>query len=452
MPESIAVVGSGYVGTVVAACLAHVGHEVVGLEIDEAKCARLRLGRAPFFEPGLDPLIAMGLERGNLRFTSDVGDAIGAADIVFLCVGTPAGDDGRSDVQFLRHAVESIAEAMDGPKTLVTKSTVPIGSGQWLQTTLEDAMAGRSQPRIPFSVVSNPEFLRQGSAVDDFLHPERVVLGSDESAALELLTEVYGPILDQAFEGGARRKLPNLVRTGLTTAETVKYAANAFLAMKISFANEIANVCELVGADVTEVADAIGLDGRIGRPFLDAGIGWGGSCFGKDVAELVAAAGDHGYDARLLRATIEVNRWQRGLVVRKLRRRLHGLRGRRIGLLGLAFKPDTDDLRDAPALDIARWLIEGGASVVAHDPVVKSLPQVPEVLLVGDAYEAAERADAVVLVTDWPQYRALEFDVLLDRMRGRLFVDGRGVFDPEKIVAAGLVFEGIGRTTNSLVR
>ncbi|MGC1513058.1 MAG: hypothetical protein WA797_09110, partial [Acidimicrobiales bacterium] len=218
MPESIAVVGSGYVGTVVAACLAHVGHEVVGLEIDEAKCARLRLGRAPFFEPGLDPLIAMGLERGNLRFTSDVDDAIGAADIVFLCVGTPAGDDGRSDVQFLRHAVESIAEAMDGPKTLVTKSTVPIGSGQWLQTTLEDAMAGRSQPRIPFSVVSNPEFLRQGSAVDDFLHPERVVLGSDESAALELLTEVYGPILDQAFEGGARRKLPNLVRTGLTTA------------------------------------------------------------------------------------------------------------------------------------------------------------------------------------------------------------------------------------------
>ena len=450
MSVRVAVVGSGYVGTVVAACLAHIGHDVVGLEIDEAKCNQLRRGSAPLFEPGLEPLLQSGVQRGHLRFTTDVAEAIGASDVVFLCVGTPPAGDGRADVGSLEAAARSIAGAMKRPKTLVTKSTVPIGSGQWLQTIVEEALANTStsQPRTNLAVVSNPEFLRQGSAVRDYLHPDRVVLGSDDPMALELLIEVYEPILHQDFVGGARGTPPTLVRTGLTTAETVKYAANAFLAMKVSFANEIANVCELVGADVSEVADAIGLDERIGRQFLDAGIGWGGSCFGKDVAELIAAAADHGYEARLLRAAIDVNNWQRGLVVRKLRSRLHGLRGRRIGLLGLAFKPHTDDLRDAPALDIAQWLVDGGARVLAHDPVVAALPQVPEVLLVDDEYAVAERADAVVLVTDWPQYKELELDVLHDRMRGRLFVDGRGVFEPDKVAASGLVYEGIGRPSS----
>jgi nucleotide sugar dehydrogenase len=452
MSLNVAVIGSGYVGTVVAACLAHVGHDVVALEIDDTKRCVLEEGDAPFHEPGLQPLLRAGLDSGRLRFTGDVDDAVAAAEIIFLCVGTPAGGDGRADIRFLEAAARSIAVTMTERKVLVTKSTVPIGSGQWLQTVVEDAMAQHGAAFVPFAVASNPEFLRQGSAVEDYLHPDRVVLGSDDAAALDVLQELYEPILGQDFDGGDRDQTPTLVRTGLTTAETVKYAANAFLALKISYANEIANVCELVGADVEEVTHAIGLDARIGRRFLDAGIGWGGSCFGKDISELIAAAEDHGYEARILRATLEVNAAQRGLVVRKLRRRLCGLRGRRVGLLGLAFKPETDDLRDAPATDIAHWLVQGGARVVAHDPVVKSLPGVPEVVVVDDCYEVADRADAVVLVTDWAEYHDLDLDELRHRMRGVLFVDGRGVFDPEKVERAGLVFEGIGRAAHTLAR
>ena len=441
----VAVVGSGYVGTVVAACLAHVGHDVVGLEIDDDKRAVLERGNAPFHEPGLDVLLRSGLDSRHLRFTGDVADATTGADIIFFCVGTPSDTDGRADMRYVESAARSIALALDGPKALVTKSTVPIGSGHWLESLVEEALAERRDEQVPFAVASNPEFLRQGSAVDDYLHPDRVVLGSDDARAVDLLRELYEPILTQRFPGGDRRKPPALVCTGLTTAETVKYVSNAFLALKVSFANEIANVCESVGADVTEVMHAIGLDARIGRPFLDAGIGWGGSCFGKDISELIAVSEEHGHDARLLRAALDVNHAQRGLVVRKLRRRLCGLRGKRIGLLGLAFKSNTDDLRDAPSIDIARWLVEAGATVRAHDPVVRTVPDVPAMRVVGDAYSVAERADAVVLVTDWPEYNELELDVVRDRMRGRLFVDGRGVFDPDKVIAAGLLHEGIGR-------
>jgi len=444
----VTVVGSGYVGTVVAACLAHLGHAVVGLESDHDKCGLLAQGIAPFFEPELEPLLAAGVTQGNLRFTSCVTEALQDAEAVFLCVGTPSRADGRADVTALEESARQIAFALRQPAVLVTKSTVPIGSGQWLRDTVDEAMSEREDGGVAFAVVSNPEFLRQGSAVQDFLYPNRVVLGSDDAGALDVLAEVYEPILGQTF-AGAREVTPHLVRTGLTTAETVKYAANAFLATKVSFANEIANVCEAVGADVGEVMHAIGLDHRIGRAFLDAGVGWGGSCFRKDISELMAAASDHDYDARLLRATVEVNDWQRGLVVRKLRQRLHGLRGRRIGMLGLAFKPDTDDLRDAPAVDIARWLLEGGARVQAHDPVVERLPQVPGVKLVDDEYGAADGVDALVLVTDWDQYDAIDLDVIASRMRGTLIVDGRGVFDRDKVEAAGLTYEGIGR--NALI-
>ncbi len=299
MPVRVTVVGSGYVGTVVAACLAHVGHDVVGLEADTSKKDQLARGRSPFYEPELEPLLEASVASTRLRFTDDVHDALDGADVVFLCVGTPSRPDGRADTAYLEASARQVAHALRRPAVLVTKSTVPIGSGQWLRDTVEDAMAERCDGGMPFSVVSNPEFLRQGSAVQDFLFPNRVVLGSDDAAALDLLAEVYEPILGQTFEG-SRELTPHLVCTGLTTAETVKYAANAFLATKVSFANEIANVCEAVGADVGEVMHAIGLDQRIGRAFLDAGIGWGGSCFRKDVSELVSAAADHGYDARLL--------------------------------------------------------------------------------------------------------------------------------------------------------
>jgi nucleotide sugar dehydrogenase len=443
--ERIAVVGTGYVGTVVAGCMSKLGHDVVGLEIDDQKLGQLQNGKAPFFETGVDELLAEGLRTSRLRFTGNARDAITSADIVFLCVGTPGTDSGRADTRALETAVRAIAEAMDAPKIFVTKSTVPIGSGHWLEATIEDALPPAGRGWISFSVVSNPEFLRQGSSIHDYLHPDRVVLGSDDPTALETVECVYRSILDQSFPGGDPTKRPELVRTGLSTAETVKYAANAFLAMKVSFANEIANICELVGADVTDVAHAIGLDQRIGRRFLDAGAGWGGSCFGKDLGELIAAAEDHGYDAKLLLAAAEVNNWQRGLVVKKLRRRLHGLRGRRVGLLGLAFKPGTDDLRDSPAIDVAAALIDGGAQVVAYDPAVRAVAHVPGLRFADDPYGVAERADAVVLMTEWPEFRDLELDVIASRMRGRLFIDGRNVFDPEKVDVAGLVFEGIGR-------
>jgi nucleotide sugar dehydrogenase len=439
--QRIAVVGSGYVGTVVAASLAFVGHQVVALEMDDARVASLSRGDVPFYERDLEELVRAGLAGRRLRFTSDAADAIGSSDIVFLCVGTPPAPDGHVDTSALAAAAREIAAVLDAPKVIVTKSTVPIGSGHWLRTTIEDAMG--SGARAQFAVVSNPEFLRQGSAVDDYLHPDRVVIGSDDPEALERLVDLYRPILDQSFEGGRPSNRPALVRTNLSAAETVKYASNAFLALKISFVNELANICELVGADILDVTRALGLDPRIGPRFLDAGIGWGGSCFGKDLGELIATAAEHDYDAQLLRATREVNCRQRAVVVRKLRSRLHGLRGQRIGLLGLAFKPGTDDLRDAPAVDIARALVDGGAVVVAHDPLVRRVHDL-DVRVVDDPYEVGERADAVVLVTEWPEYRSLELNALRERMRGRLFVDGRNLFDPDKVAACGLVYEGVG--------
>jgi UDPglucose 6-dehydrogenase len=439
--ERIGVVGSGYVGTVVAACLAHVGHEVVGVEIEPHKLQALRAGDVPFFEGGLPELVASGLASGRLRFTDDVGDAMRSSRVVFLCVGTPSGGDGLPDMSAAATAARSLALHVDG-HVFVTKSTVPIGSGQWLRSVIEDA--DPALDRDAFAVVSNPEFLREGSAVRDFLHPDRVVIGSDDEWALNVVEGVYRPILDQAFASANGRR-PPLVRTSQSTAETIKYAANAFLAMKISFANELANVCELVGAEVTEVTSAIGLDHRIGVPFLRSGIGWGGSCFGKDLAALVSTVEEYGSTAPLLSATIEVNERQRLLVVEKIRRHLKTLRGRRIAILGLAFKPGTDDLRDAPALAIAARLLAAGAIVTGHDPVVHQVPDLPELRLASDPYEAVVRADAVLVATEWDQYKDLDLADICGRMRGVLLVDGRNMFDPELVSRAGLVYEGIGR-------
>jgi len=445
----VAVVGSGYVGTVAASCFASLDRDVVVLEIDQAKLSTLRSGRAPFFERGVDARIRRGLDSGRLRFTDDPVDAVHSSDFIFFCVGTPAGADGHAEVDALATAARIVGRAVDRHKVLVTKSTVPIGTGRWLETAVEDAMRSETRSFRSFSIVSNPEFLRQGAAVDDFMHPDRVVLGGDDPDAVEQVADLYRPILEQTFEGGRSEQLPELVRTGVASAEMLKYASNAFLALKVSFVNEIANICELTGADVTLVAHALGLDRRIGARFLEAGVGWGGSCFGKDVGELIAVAADHGYDAKILRATRDVNRWQRELVVKKLRRRLHGLRGRRVGLLGLAFKPGTDDLRDAPAVEIAETLLRSGASVGAHDPVVRDVPGLPALSIVDDPYDVAERADAVVLLTEWPEYLELELDALRDRMRGVLFVDCRNVFDPAKVEAAGFVYEGIGRSATT---
>ncbi len=338
-------------------------------------------------------------------------------------------------------AAKAIGPHIRDGMALVTKSTVPIGSGAWLGSIIEES----HERSVDFAVVSNPEFLREGSAIDDFLHPDRVVIGSKSTEAIELVTEAYRPILDQSFEGGRPDATPHLVTTGLATAEMIKYAANAFLATKISFINEMAQLCEKVGADVTEVAHAIGLDQRIGDKFLNAGVGWGGSCFGKDLDALAAIARDYGLDPEMLDAVRQVNQRQRLHVVDKLQLHLKTLRGRRVALFGLSFKPGTDDLRDAPAIEIARRLVDLGATVLGYDPIVKEVPGFPELRTTSEAFEAAERADAVVIVTEWPEFAELDMERLAEVMRGDLFFDGRNAIDAATVRAAGLRYEGIGR-------
>ncbi|MGI8493012.1 MAG: UDP-glucose dehydrogenase family protein [Acidimicrobiales bacterium] len=446
MRARVAVIGSGYVGTVVAACLAHVGHQVVGVEADEEKLAALAGGAAPFHEPGLDDLLRSSIEAGRLRFSSDFGEAMDASDVVFICVGTPTGPDGLPDMTAMIGVARALAGNLRHHHVLVTKSTVPIGSGRWLASVIEDTMAEPERSRALFSVVSNPEFLREGSAVQDFLHPDRVVLGSDDEEALELVTAVYRPVLDQEIPGSKHRvEAVPLVLTDLVTAEMTKYASNAFLATKISFANEMARLCEHVGADITEVTAGMGLDTRIGGQFLDAGLGWGGSCFGKDVLALINTATDYGYRTRILQAVMDVNNDQRHLVVDQLLRHLKTLRGARVALLGLAFKPGTDDLRDSPAVDVAKRLVARGAFVHAYDPVVDLVPDVPEIRVAADAYEAVWGADAVVLATDWSEFLSLDLARLRTATRGDLWFDGRNNFDPEAVQRAGFRYVGIGR-------
>ena len=449
--NGIAVIGSGYVGTVVAACMAAIGHNVVGVEINEEKLARLQSGSSYFYEPGLDPRLRAGVESGRLSFTSDFDEAMAKSEVVFLCVDTPPGENGHPDVTSVTAAAKSIGRAMHSPHVIVTKSTVPVGSGNWLTSTIESVLPDDVELGI-FSVVSNPEFLREGSAVDDFLYPERIVLGGDDKGAIDKVTASYRPILDQSFPGGSIESKPTLVTTDRSTAETIKYAANAFLATKISFINEIAEICEWVDADVNEVAHAMGLDSRISAKFLNAGVGWGGSCFGKDVEALAATARAHGQEPLILEAAQRVNQHQRHRLVRKLQQHLRPLRGSRVALLGLAFKPNTDDTRDAPAITIAQALTERGAIVRAYDPMVKQLPELPNLQTATDPYTLVEQADAVVLLTEWDELRDLDFSVVAGKMRGNLVIDGRNAFDAARVREAGLVYEGMGRGSLPQIR
>ena len=436
--KRIAVVGMGYVGAVVAASLASVGHEVIGVEIDRSRLESLRAGIVPFHEPGLAELITAQQERGALQFTDSYESAMKGTEVVFLCVGTPSMPDGNPDTTHVESAVRSISEWITNPVVIVTKSTVPIGSGRWLNELIDDERV---------SVVSNPEFLREGTALQDFLHPDRVVLGSDDPAPIATLVDVYRPIIEQSFTGGKPDHRPGLVRTNLETAEIVKYAANAFLAMKISFINEVAMLADAVGADVTEVATAIGMDQRIGSSFLGAGIGWGGSCFGKDLAALQATARSHGLESLITGAVVAVNERQVDYVVGKLGDQLD-LTGAKIALLGLAFKPGTDDLRDAPSLKVARRFIDSGATVTAYDPVVTSVPDLPEMAIAPTWNEAVSGADATVVVTEWDEFLSMNLATLADKMAGDLFVDARNAFDIASATDAGLKYIGIGRAAH----
>jgi UDPglucose 6-dehydrogenase len=438
----VAVVGTGYVGTVTAVCLSWLGHHVTGFDLDPVRSGQLAAGQLPFVEPGLPALLHESLGSGRLCFTSEA-TGVAEAEIIFLCVGTPPGEDGHPDMSQVGAAALELAPHLRTDAVVVNKSTVPVGSGTWVRTLIEESLpAGRG---LAFSVVSNPEFLREGAAVHDFLYPDRIVLGGENGSPAKV-ARLYDRILRQDFPNGRPDLQPQLVVTSVPSAEMVKYAANAFLAMKISFANEVANICEYVGADAREVLPAIGADSRIGSRFLRPGIGWGGSCFGKDVHALIATGSEYRYGSPILRASLEVNDAQRAAVLRKLQATLKVLKGRRIAVLGLAFKPGTDDLRDSPAVDVIRRLLAAGALVSTYDPVVKHVPELERsVLRVGvDPYDAAERADAVVVATEWPEFGQLDLARLASHMTGTVVLDGRGVIDIDSAADAGLAVIGFG--------
>jgi UDPglucose 6-dehydrogenase len=451
----VGVVGAGYVGLVTGACLAHVGHQVTCVDKDQGRVAELNEGRVPIYEPGLEDMISRARKR--LSFTTQLPEVVRAADVVFVAVNTPPGEDGSADLSSVGIVARAVGRALaeapgrEKPLVIVNKSTVPAGSGDYVSMLVREGAEEVGNGHVEYRVVSNPEFLREGSAVYDSLFPDRIVLGADGRDALDTMRALYEPIIEQTFptqlDPRPRDAVP-FVTTDLTSAEMIKYAANAFLATKISFINEISGICELVGADVTNVANGIGLDGRIGSRFLSAGIGWGGSCFPKDVAALRAIAREYGHEPVLLDATVTVNARQRRQVIAKLQRDLRTLKGKRVALLGLTFKPNTDDLRDAPSLEIAELLHSLGSRVVGYDPVAgkAAVGLSPELKVVFDPYDALRGAHAAVVVTEWEEVRALDLEVAASVMEApRLLVDGRNVIDSEAAAAAGLLYRGFGR-------
>ena len=432
----IAMIGGGYVGLVSGACFADLGVDVCVVESDPAKLALLHAGRMPIYEPGLERLVTENVAAGRLRFTDDLPAAVQGVEAVFIAVGTPSRrGDGHADVSYVNAAAAQVARALSGYAVIITKSTVPVGTGRRIAAIVREA-----HPDLAFDVASNPEFLREGSAIGDFMRPDRVVIGCESERAREVLRRLYRPLyLIEA----------PILFTAIETAELTKYAANAFLAMKVTFINEMADLCEKVGADVHDVARGIGLDGRIGRKFLHAGPGYGGSCFPKDTLALVRIAQDWGAPSRLVEATVAVNDARKsGMAARVVAACGGSVRGKVIAVLGLTFKPETDDMRDAPSLPIVSRLMDEGATVRAFDPegmeAARSL--LPEgVTYCADALEAAQGSDALVLVTEWNEFRALSPERLARAMRGRVLVDLRNVFDPAAMREAGLEYSGIGR-------
>jgi len=435
---NVCVIGTGYVGLVTGACFAEFGVQVVCADKDEDKIAALDRGEIPIYEPGLDTLVTRNVRERRLSFTTDTARAVRQALVVMIAVGTPPNDDGSTDLRFVEAVAREIGRAMDGYKVIVTKSTVPVGTSARVRGWVEDelARAGRS---ARFSVASNPEFLREGAAIADFMRPDRVVIGTDDPEAEAILRDLYRPLY--------LNETP-FVLTNIASAELTKYAANAFLATKISFINEVANLCEQIGGDVHAVARGIGLDNRIGGKFLHPGPGFGGSCFPKDTRSAAHQAREFGESFQIVEAVIRVNERQRQRMVGKVETALEGVGGRTVAVLGLSFKPETDDIRDAPALDIVRELAARGATVRAYDPVAmpKAAPSLPpEVVLCKNAYEACEGADALVLVTEWNQFRMLDLDRVKALLRQPVVVDLRNVYDPGSMRAKGFDYTCVGR-------
>ncbi|MDQ5846790.1 MAG: UDP-glucose/GDP-mannose dehydrogenase family protein [Acidobacteriota bacterium] len=429
----IAVIGTGYVGLVTGACFAEFGVDVTCVDVDSDKIARLSSGEMPIYEPGLEQLVTKNMQSGRLQFTTDIKQAVEQALVVFLAVGTPPKADGSPDLSYVETAARSVAEHMNGYKVIVTKSTVPIGTGEHLRQLIRE-----HNPRLNFGIVSNPEFLREGAAISDFMRPDRVVIGSRDEEAIAIMRDLYRPLylIEAPF-----------VVTSLEAAELTKYAANAFLATKISFINEIANLCESIGCDVHDVARAIGMDRRIGNKFLHPGPGFGGSCFPKDTQALASVARQFGRESLIVDAVIEVNRRQRQSMLPKIEKLVGPLEGKTIAVLGLAFKPETNDMRESPAIDIIRGLIQAGAKVRAYDPVamIEAAEVLPQVSYADDEYSAVTGADALVFVTEWNQFRALDMGRIRDLMKSPKVADLRNIYEPQDMRELGFEYVGIGR-------
>ncbi len=430
----IAVIGTGYVGLVSGACFAEFGIDVTCVDVDAAKIDGLNNGIIPIYEPGLDILVKENVAAGRLHFTTDIKAAVERSLVVFLAVGTPPQADGTPDMSYYRAAAKSVAEALNGYKVLVTKSTVPVGTGEWLRKfVIENSAEGTE-----FGVASNPEFLREGAAIEDFMRPDRVVIGSNQERAIEVMKELYRPLF--------LIETP-IVVTSLEAAELTKYAANAFLATKITFINEIANLCDAIGCDVHDVARGMGMDNRIGRKFLHPGPGYGGSCFPKDTRALTTVADDFGVETRIVDAVIEANERQRDAMLAKIEKLVGELNGKRIAVLGLSFKPETDDMRESPATDIIKKMVEKGASVQAFDPVAMDEAKhvLPEIEYTADEYSAIDGADALVIITEWNQFRALNLQKVKSMLRSPKIADLRNIYEPAAMRAAGFEYVGVGR-------
>jgi UDPglucose 6-dehydrogenase len=431
----IAMIGTGYVGLVSGACFADFGHRVTCVDTDAGKIASLKRGVMPIFEPGLDQLVETSVKAGRLDFTTDITGPVSEADAVFIAVGTPSRrGDGHADLSYVHAAARDIAAALNGFTVVVTKSTVPVGTGDEVERIIRE-----SNPQADVAVASNPEFLREGAAIRDFKHPDRIVVGTDEERARKVLGEVYRPLyLNQA----------PILYTGRRTAELIKYAANAFLATKITFINEIADLAEKVGADVQEVARGIGLDNRIGSKFLNAGPGFGGSCFPKDTRALVKTALDYEAPLRIVEAVLAVNDNRKRAMARKVSNALGGhLRGKQVAVLGLTFKPETDDMREAPSIPLVTGLLDHGARVRAYDPVgmEQARQELPDIAYAVDPYDCAKDADALVIVTEWVQFRALDLERLKREMKQPVIVDLRNIYRRDEMQALGFVYESVGR-------
>ncbi|MBV9924845.1 MAG: UDP-glucose/GDP-mannose dehydrogenase family protein [Acidobacteria bacterium] len=429
----IAVIGTGYVGLVTGTCFAEFGTSVTCVDVDAAKIERLKRGEMPIYEPGLDQLVAKNTQAGRLHFTTDIKAAVEQSLVIFLAVGTPPREDGAADLSHIDAAARDVARHMNGYKVVVTKSTVPVGTGEHLRRLIRE-----HQTKFDFGIVSNPEFLREGAAIDDFMRPNRVVIGSRDEAAIAIMRDLYRPLY--------LIETP-VVITSLEAAELTKYAANAFLATKISFINEIANLCDRIGCDVHDVARGIGMDNRIGRYFLHPGPGYGGSCFPKDTTALLSVAKEYGSEARIVEAVVEVNRLQRERMVEKIERLVGDVKGKTVGVLGLSFKPETDDMREAPSVEIIQALLAKGAKVKAYDPVAAEQARkvLPEIEYAEDEFGAVEGADALVFMTEWNQFRALDMQRVKELMRAPKVADLRNIYEPERMRKLGFDYVGVGR-------